>query len=188
MSRTTFFAPLVSVFLLYLAGCSAGLTAIQPQKFTTASHYHAADITVMDLRSGYPLLSAHSPDSVTLYRGAAYSATARRGTGYSHHAGYKVIVGTKDYERREILIRKNTQGWHVGDVIVGSLNGLLIVDPPSGAAWLLVPNDITDVTPGASPFRQYNGLRVTLQSDLPELPPAITEKMRSVRVLQSNLR
>jgi hypothetical protein len=188
MSRTTFVALFVSVILLCLSGCGTRLTTVRPQRFTGSSHYHTADITVIDLRRGIALLSAHSPDSVTLHRGAAYSATPSRGTDYNHDAGYKVIVGTTDSEKHEIVIRRCIRGWQVGDVTVGSLNGLLIVDPPSGAAWLLDPYDVSDGIPEASRFRHYNGLRVTLQSDLPKLSPGLTEKMRSVEMLHSNAR
>ncbi len=188
MSRTAGVAIFVSVIFHVLIGCSTGLTTVQPQAFTHVSRYHAADITVVDLRRGIALLHAHSPDSVTLHRGAAYSATPSRGTGYKHDAGYKIIVVSGDSGQHEILIRRSSRGWQVGDVTVSSLNGLLIVDPPSSAAWLLQAHDVSGVTPEVSCFQHYNGLKVTLQSDLPKLPPDIAKKMRPVGMVHSGAR
>lgn len=59
------------------------------------------------------------------------------GSGYMSKAFYTVKISAPGFEERIIPIVYKLNEWYVGNILLGGLIGLLIVDPISGAMWKL---------------------------------------------------
>jgi hypothetical protein len=123
---------LISIFLIIFTGCASiikgGTQAINIK--TTPSD---AKVTISNLRTQNEFFNAKSPVVVTL----------ERGDGYFKEGMYKVAIEKDGYERKEISLTANVNGWYVaGNILLGGLIGWCIVDPITGAMWNLSPETI----------------------------------------------
>ena len=71
-----------------------------------------------------------------IYRGAS-PATVRlnAGAGYFSKAEYQVKLSSPGFEEKIVPITFKINGWYFGNLVIGGLLGLLIVDPATGAMW-----------------------------------------------------
>jgi len=71
-----------------------------------------------------------------IYRGAS-PATVRlnAGAGYFSKAEYQVKLSAPGFEEKIVPITFKINGWYFGNLVIGGLLGLLIVDPATGAMW-----------------------------------------------------
>lgn len=82
-----------------------------------------AQVSITD-KKGKEIYNGTSPSVVKL----------RSGAGFFARAEYHVKLSAKDYEKI-IPVTFKLNGWYFGNIVFGSLIGLLVVDPASGAMW-----------------------------------------------------
>ena len=101
----------------------------QPVKVT--SQPSGLAFTVTD-NSGAKLVSGVTPGEVSLktsngyFRAASYTFTFQKG---------KKVVGMQ-------TLNANVSGWYAGNILIGGLLGMLVIDPLTGAMYTL-PDDVT---------------------------------------------
>lgn len=61
----------------------------------------------------------------------------KSGAGFFKRAEYQVRISNPGYEDRIILITSEIDGWYFGNILLGGVFGMLIVDPLTGAMWKL---------------------------------------------------
>ncbi|NDJ26556.1 hypothetical protein DMB95_01090 [Campylobacter sp. MIT 12-8780] len=110
-------------------GISACSTIINgtTQKMTFESNPSSASIEIKT-SGGISIGKYTTPASVTL----------ERGRGYFTPQEYKVLVSKPGYKDVEFNITHRVSGWYIaGNLIFGGLLGWLVVDPITGAVYIL---------------------------------------------------
>lgn len=64
------------------------------------------------------------------------------GRGYFKGEDYKVTYRKDGYQDTTVPLKTTVNGWYWGNILIGGLIGLLIVDPLTGAMYTL-PDDVT---------------------------------------------
>ncbi|WP_122859573.1 hypothetical protein, partial [Pseudomonas viridiflava] len=77
--------------------------------------------------SGISVRSGVTPDEVTL----------RAGAGYFDGEKYTVTYRKDGYTSSTQTLESGIDGWYWGNIVIGGLIGMLIVDPATGAMYTL---------------------------------------------------
>lgn len=79
---------------------------------------------------------------------------------------YRLVFELPSYSTAEVRLESTLSGWYWGNIILGGLIGMLIVDPLTGAMYNLTPEKIEQtLTPAqAEVIRKGNGVLVVLVS------------------------
>ena len=64
------------------------------------------------------------------------------GRGYFKGEDYKVTFRKDGYQDSTVPLKTTVNGWYWGNILIGGLIGMLIVDPLTGAMYTL-PDDVT---------------------------------------------
>jgi len=65
------------------------------------------------------------------------TVTLKSGNGYFKSAGYSVKLRKDGYAEAKTTIDSSLSGWYWGNILLGGLIGMLVVDPATGAMWKL---------------------------------------------------
>jgi len=69
------------------------------------------------------------------------TVTLNSSKGYFKKAQYTVVFSKDGYKDQTIPLTAGLSGWYWGNILLGGLIGMLIVDPATGAMWKL-PDDV----------------------------------------------
>ena len=69
----------------------------------------------------------------------------KSGSGYFTKESYTVVMTYNGIEKRTINLECSVNGWYFGNLLIGGLIGMLIVDPATGAMYRLEKKDIYEV-------------------------------------------
>lgn len=120
-----------SVAALFLSGCASVIKGgTQVVKINSAPE--GAALTVVN-RAGQQVATGTTPATVTLNRGA----------GYFKGEQYTVKLKKDGFSDKEIILSSNVGGWYFGNLFLGGLIGMLIVDPLTGAMYNLEPEAVS---------------------------------------------
>ena len=84
------------------------------------------DVSITD-KKGREVYKGKSPATVVLKSSA----------GYFSKAEYQVRLSSVGYAEQVVPVNYKINGWYFGNVLVGGLLGMLVVDPATGAMWKL---------------------------------------------------
>tara|TARA_X000000368_G_C23020026_1_gene707507 strand:+ start:583 stop:1002 length:420 start_codon:yes stop_codon:yes gene_type:complete len=90
------------------------------------SYPPGASIVIED-KSGNEIMKSTTPTMVTL----------NAGNGYFSGASYTILFSKEGYETQIRTLTPSLDGWYIGNILVGGLIGMLIVDPVTGAMYKL---------------------------------------------------
>ena len=106
-------------------------------------------------KSSYPLSINSTPNNATIsikdksglevYRGttpAVVKLTA--GSGFFSRAEYQVRFSSPGYEEKVVPVIFELDGWYFGNILLGGVIGMLIVDPATGAMWKIDSEHINE--------------------------------------------
>ena len=71
--------------------------------------------------------------------------TLKSGSSFFGKESYVVALTYKGTETRKINVECKVNGWYFGNLLIGGLIGMLIVDPATGAMYRLESKDIYEV-------------------------------------------
>ena len=114
---------------LLASGCAtifSGTTQDVAIRTTPGATYHITNSTGQQVASG----------------NSAGKHSLARGTGYFSPHAYKVRINKAGYQERVLDIDPGLNPWYIGNILLGGIVGMLIVDPITGAMFSLSPNDI----------------------------------------------
>jgi hypothetical protein len=150
----THIAFLFVVAAVVLAGC-ASIVSKSEYPVAITSNPIGADF-VVKRANGLPIASGVTPATITL--GAS--------DGYFKPAKYTVEFRRKGVAQSVPLTAK-IDGWYFGNILLGGIIGLLIVDPATGAMWTLNDTTIATFQQTASAPTGDRGLKVVSIDSLP---------------------
>ncbi|MDJ0814183.1 MAG: hypothetical protein QNJ23_10665 [Woeseiaceae bacterium] len=120
-------------FKLMLVVLSAGIftgcaTIVSDSSYPLAvnSSPHGAYFTVTD-RDGIEVNRGTTPQTVELKAGA----------GYFKGQTYTIVLSKEGFEDQTVSVRSSMDGWYWGNIVLGGLLGMLVVDPITGAMYRL---------------------------------------------------
>lgn len=115
----------LSLTILFAVGCASIVSKSQyPVNITSAPM--GATIIVQD-KSGNQILKSQTPAMVTLNAGAGYFSPAQ----------YTITFIKEGYNTQRRTLSPGLDGWYIGNIFIGGLIGMLIVDPITGAMYKL---------------------------------------------------
>lgn len=80
-------------------------------------------------------------NQVVVYKGTTPATTTLNASdGFFQAAKYNVAVSKKGYPTRNVELRPDLSGWYFGNILLGGVIGMLIVDPATGAMYKM-PED-----------------------------------------------
>jgi hypothetical protein len=102
--------------------------------------------------SSYPVAIQSTPDfanftitnksGVTVHTGVTPTiVTLKAGAGYFKSESYSIKVSKEGYADKTFVLSSTMDGWYWGNILIGGLIGMLIVDPITGAMYKL-PADV----------------------------------------------
>lgn len=97
-----------------------------------------AKVSITD-KKGKEIYLGNTPATVKLKAGA----------GFFSKAEYQVKFSSPGYEERIVPITFKLDGWYFGNLLVGGVLGMLIIDPATGAMWK-IETDFLNETLGKS--------------------------------------
>jgi hypothetical protein len=147
-------ALLIVVTAVVLAGC-ASIVSKSEYPVAVTSNPTGADFVVKK-SNGLPIASGVTPATITL----------AASDGYFKPAKYTVEFRRKGVVQSVPLTAK-IDGWYFGNILVGGLIGLLIVDPATGAMWALNDTVIATFRQTADAAPGQRALRVVDINSLP---------------------
>ncbi len=121
---------LVIIVIFFVSGC-ASIVSKSNYPVSVISDPEGATITIKD-KFGKQIYKGITPTTVTL----------KSSTGFFSGASYTVEFKKQGYELQTVAIKKQIDGWYIGNILFGGLIGILIVDPATGAMWKL-PSEIS---------------------------------------------
>lgn len=146
---------LMSLAAVTASGCASIIDGAN-QTMTFKSIPEAATLSVYN-KSGEKIHAGATPLTLSLKRGA----------GFFQAESYRVRFEKEGYKPSEILVSGSMNGWYLGNLLLGGLIGMLIVDPMTGAMYKLTPEEL-NVEMDAGPKTSYRDgeLIIALKQDV----------------------
>ena len=116
----------------------------------------ASTISVTDAR-GTEIYKGNTPATVVL----------KSGDGFFKRAAYQVKFTKAGYDEKIVPITFKVDGWYWGNLLLGGVVGMLIVDPATGAMYKLENEFINETLLRSSASASEAGLNVYGIDDIP---------------------
>ncbi len=116
--------------------------------FAIAAPFFFSSCATIVGKSSYPVSINSNPSGATVsitdkkgkevYKGSSpATVTLKSGAGFFSKAEYQVKISSYGYAEQVIPINYKLNGWYFGNLLIGGVLGMLIVDPATGAMWKL---------------------------------------------------
>lgn len=115
-----------SIAALTLASGCASIVSDSKYPVTIASTPSGANFSVVN-EAGLDVHSGVTPDTITL----------DASDGFFSSATYTVNYQMAGYNEQSFQLKAGMDGWYLGNILLGGVIGMLIVDPATGAMWKL---------------------------------------------------
>jgi hypothetical protein len=119
-------AIVITILIMVLLTACASIVSNKNYPVTLNSTPDNAQVTVKD-SSGNIIFSGKTPTTITLDASSGYFQTAQ----------YEIELAKSGCGRRTIELNGKLDKWYFGNLLVGGLFGLLVVDPSTGCMWKL---------------------------------------------------
>lgn len=153
--------------------CVTTLTALVLVGTGCASIVHGGPrtVTVSTVPSGAKAtLAKATTGEVISVNTTPFTVALSPKAGYFKGQSYKLKLELPGYTTSEVELKATLSGWYFGNILLGGVIGMLIVDPATGSMWNLSPDKIDQPLTAnqASLLKTGNGFVVTLASQLTE--------------------
>jgi hypothetical protein len=124
----------IAASLAFVVAVTSGCASIfhgGPRTVPVASNPPGATVSIYD-RDGKVVSKQTTPFVATL------------SPKYKYFSGqsYRLVFEMQGYKTSELTLRSSVSGWYWGNLLLGGLIGMLIVDPNTGAMYNLAPNKV----------------------------------------------
>jgi len=113
----------VTIFLFSLSSC-ASILSDSSYPFTVNTNPTGVSVAIND-SEGVEIFKGASPATVNL----------KASRGFFKKASYTVHISGKGYEDQTLPVNFKVDGWYFGNLLLGGVIGMLIVDPATGAMY-----------------------------------------------------
>ena len=143
---------LVSIF----SGCASIVTkSVYPLSIN--SNPNNAKISITD-KKGQEIYLGNTPATVKLKAGA----------GFFSKAEYQVKFSSPGYDDKIVPITFTLDGWYFGNILLGGLLGMLIIDPATGAMWKIETEFLNETLNSKSTSSLEPEMKILNIKDIPE--------------------
>ena len=118
---------------LFLSGC-ASIVSKSSWPFSVDTSPSGARVVITN-RAGREVFAGKTPTAMKLKSGA----------GFFTKESYTVALYMNGYEPKKINVECKVNGWYFGNILIGGLLGMLVVDPATGAMYKLDNDGINEV-------------------------------------------
>ena len=163
---------IAAVAVLSLSGCASIMEAGGTQEIKINSVPEGAAISVFD-KEGVVAHTGRTPLVLEM----------ERSHGYFDPESYTLLIRKKGYKPQTITLESIPAGWYVGNLFIGGLLGMLVVDPYTGGIYRLEPDEATKANKNVK-FDTPAGTQIpsTLTIMLVEdLPPAQQAQLQPIK-------
>ncbi|WP_194408526.1 peptidase associated/transthyretin-like domain-containing protein [Aestuariibaculum suncheonense] len=130
-------------------------------------------------KSNYPISINSTPSEasititnkkgVEIYKGATpANLKLKAGNGFFSKARYMVKFEKEGYDAKMVPVEFKLDGWYFGNILIGGLIGLLIVDPATGAMYKLDTEYLNETLAPVSTASTNEELKVYSINDIPD--------------------
>lgn len=109
-----------------ISGC-ASIISDSSYPVTINSSPDGASFRIVNTKNGMDVMKGETPATISL--GSS--------SGYFSRASYSVEFDKPGYNSQSFVLESSIDGWYFGNILLGGLIGMLIVDPATGAMWKL---------------------------------------------------
>ena len=127
---------MVSVFLF--SSC-ASILSKSTYPLSINSNPSTAKISIPD-KKGKEIYLGNTPATVRLQAGA----------GFFSRAEYQVKFSSPGYDEKIVPITFKLDGWYFGNLFLGGVLGMLIIDPATGAMWKIETEFLNETLTGTT--------------------------------------
>jgi hypothetical protein len=103
----------------------------------------------------------------------------KAGAGYFSRAEYQVKLSSPGFDEKIIPVTFKLNGWYLGNILIGGLIGMLIVDPASGAMWR-IDNEVSNIYETLRATTAANGAALEI-IDIKDVPPHLAKHLVKVK-------
>lgn len=157
------------IAMVLLNGCATILSK-SAYEVRIDSSPKAANVTIYN-RKGLEVYSGQTPCHAML----------KPGGGYFKKAVYTIEFSKPGYSDRTVSLSADLNGWYFGNLLIGGLIGLLIVDPATGAMYKLNNRDI-NIFLHTSGTSKTNAVPFVMIYALNEIPEEWTKQLIPVNM------
>ncbi|MDD3124861.1 MAG: PEGA domain-containing protein [Candidatus Kapabacteria bacterium] len=118
--------------VLLLSSC-ASIFSKSTYQVTINSTPSNAKVSITD-KKGQEVYVGSTPSVVKL----------KAGTGFFSKAKYQVKLSSPGYDDKIVNISSSLDGWYFGNLLLGGVLGMLIIDPATGAMWEIDTDSINE--------------------------------------------
>ena len=140
-------------------------------------------------KSSYPVSINSNPTGATVsitdkkgkevYKGVSpATVTLKSGAGYFGKAEYQVKISSTGYAEQIIPVNYKLNGWYFGNLLIGGVIGMLIVDPATGAMWKLDTPPINVTLSKSTASIETPTLKIM---DIATIPQSMKDKLIRVK-------
>ena len=115
----------IALISFFASGC-ASIVSKSNYPVSITSTPSAASFTITN-RSGQQISSGTTPQTLTLKSSA----------GFFKVESYNIAFSKEGFADQNYVLKSTVDGWYIGNVLLGGLLGMLIVDPATGAMYKL---------------------------------------------------
>ena len=127
---------LAAIFLL--SSC-ASIVSKSSYPLSINSTPSNATISITD-KKGQEIFLGNTPAVVKL----------KAGSGFFSKAEYQIRFSSPGYDERVVPIIFGLDGWYFGNILLGGIIGMLIVDPATGAMWKIDTEHLNETLTSSS--------------------------------------
>lgn len=151
-----------------LTGC-ASIVSDSVYPVAINSSPNGATFTVKN-REGVLIDSGNTPETVML----------KSGDGYFHSATYTITFHKQGYDDKVVELQSKMDGWYFGNILLGGVIGMVIVDPATGAMWKLPNQEITSLVKSTGKVSQADPRQLRIVS-IDNVPQSDRSKLVRIR-------
>ncbi|HUR10094.1 MAG TPA: hypothetical protein VM012_01920 [Flavitalea sp.] len=159
-------ATLLLFIAIFFSNC-ATIVSKSNWPFTVDTAPQGANVVITN-RKGIEVFNGKSPATMTL----------KSGSSFFTKESYTVALGMEGYESKKVTVECRVNGWYFGNLLIGGVIGMLIVDPATGAMYRLDAAGISEKLESKSSTGATRSLQIL---DLAQLSPAQQEKLVRIK-------
>lgn len=122
----------LAAFILLNSSC-ATIFGRSNYKVTVNSNPPGASIVVTD-KKGIEIYKGPTPATINVKSSAGYFAKAQ----------YQIKFNLSGYDEKIVTVNSKLNGWYFGNILLGGVIGMLIIDPASGAMYKINDTEVSE--------------------------------------------
>ncbi|WP_299676848.1 PEGA domain-containing protein [uncultured Tenacibaculum sp.] len=115
-----------------------------------------ANITITD-KKGVEVFKGKTPASLKL----------KSSSGFFSKASYQVKFEKEGFDTKIVPLQCKLDGWYFGNILIGGLLGMLIIDPATGAMYKLESEFLNETLTQSTASVEKEGLKVYSLEEIP---------------------